>query len=913
MMQMRLRSSLTLLLVLTVSLIFSLVGGGILLLRLPQVEARTRATLQDRAEGASRLLDHFSRAVEAQLNSYCLAVESDPAERLTALANHVAQGGELFEAIYVLSPSGRVQALGLPKRNGAAAAEMLGLDLSNNGLVGALRAQAAESTAPVLWSDEYLSVLAGRNTVALGRRVGERIVIFEMSADRLLNMLKDSSADASYNIVVVDQRGRYLASSFLRNPDARFADYRQSPSFRAIMTGTPLPGSELAADGRRMLVGGVRSDKLGWVIGAVSEGGLGEYSYRSTVLLVAGGFMVSLLFAALIAPLWAARLARPLNAVIARTHRVTEGDFESPWPKHSGVQELNQLAGDVEKMVATVQSRELETKRNAERLRATLESTPSLAVQWYDIGGKVLYWNAASEGMYGLSAAGALGRTAGDAGLMFLDDAQVRSFLDILAEIDRTGAPFGPAEFVLRHANGSLLTVLATLFAIPSDDGGKTFVCMDIDVTERKRTESALAHSEQKLEAIFNASPAALSVSDATQDHCIISVNAAWERLFKRQASAVMGKNGSHIGLWRHSSDRETFFAQLSAGQAVNTMEVELCDGRGDVLLCQLSAVIVELADERLLLMAAEDVTEQRRAEDALRALNTELEQRVARRTEELSRANGRLEKNLQNLRQAQEQLVQSEKLAALGQLVAGVAHELNTPVGNAMLAMSTLRDHLSQFRASLSGPLKRSVLDDFMRTVEQGSNIALRNMTRAGELVTSFKQVAIDQTTMQRRSFQVAEVVDEILLTLNPMIRRTPYRIEKELAAGLTLDSYPGPLGQVLTNLINNAVTHGFDGREHGLIRVVSEPGDKGLKIRVIDDGGGIPADMIGRVFDPFFTTRMGRGGTGLGLHIVHTLVTQVLGGRIEVRSTLGVGSEFMLELPLIAPVADAPAEALA
>ncbi|KAB2929669.1 MAG: PAS domain S-box protein [Candidatus Contendobacter sp.] len=283
------------------------------------------------------------------------------------------------------------------------------------------------------------------------------------------------------------------------------------------------------------------------------------------------------------------------------------------------------------------------------------------------------------------------------------------------------------------------------------------------------------------------------------------------------------------------------------------------------------------------------------RAEGELRQYREHLEDLVATRTAEL--------------RQAMNQLAQTEKLAALGALVAGIAHELNTPIGNAVLAASTLADQERDFTARIPAGLTRSALQHFVATVREGSEILQRNLQRAAELISSFKQVAVDQSSYQRRDFALEEVVHEIALALSPMLHRSPATLEVAIAPDLRLDSFPGPLGQVLMNLITNALVHAFEGRERGIIRIESIPAAPGrVGLRVSDNGNGIAPAHLSRLFDPFFTTRMGQGGSGLGLHIAYNLVTGLLGGTITVRSVPGRGAEFNLELPLIAPPAAAP-----
>ena len=284
--------------------------------------------------------------------------------------------------------------------------------------------------------------------------------------------------------------------------------------------------------------------------------------------------------------------------------------------------------------------------------------------------------------------------------------------------------------------------------------------------------------------------------------------------------------------------------------------------------------------------------------------LNLLLEHRVELRTIDLERANRELSEAMETLKLAQGELVRSEKLASLGNLVGGVAHELNTPIGNGVMAVSTLHDQVRAFRREMASGLRRSTLEAFVERVERGSEIAVRNLQRANELIASFKQVAVDQTSVQRRKFMLSEVVDEILMTMQPMLKRIPYQIKRQISGDLALDSYPGPLGQVLTNLLSNALTHGFDGRTHGVIEIAAERhSEDQVILRVADDGAGISPELFPRIFDPFVTSKLGRGGSGLGLHIVWNTVTVVLGGSITVDSTPGAGTQFRIILPLVAP----------
>jgi signal transduction histidine kinase len=298
------------------------------------------------------------------------------------------------------------------------------------------------------------------------------------------------------------------------------------------------------------------------------------------------------------------------------------------------------------------------------------------------------------------------------------------------------------------------------------------------------------------------------------------------------------------------------------------------------------------------------DITERKRAQEEIQNLNAELEDRVAQRTVALESSNRELSLALTNLKTAKDQLVQSEKMAALGALVAGVAHELNTPIGNGLTVASSLQYQVAEFDALMIKGIKRSELQDFLENVRQAGDIVTRNLVRAGALVTSFKQVAVDQTSSQRRKFSLAVLVSEILLTLSPSIRRSTCTVTVDIGEDLEMDSYPGPLGQVLTNLINNAMVHGFPEAQTGSIAITAHVlNEDQLVVLVQDNGCGIQKTDLPHIFEPFFTTRMGQGGSGLGLHIVHNLLTSVLGGHINVVSEPDQGATFKLTLPRIAP----------
>jgi two-component system NtrC family sensor kinase len=254
----------------------------------------------------------------------------------------------------------------------------------------------------------------------------------------------------------------------------------------------------------------------------------------------------------------------------------------------------------------------------------------------------------------------------------------------------------------------------------------------------------------------------------------------------------------------------------------------------------------------------------------------------------------------LATLQSTQEGLVQAEKMASLGRLVAGVAHELNTPIGNIVTVASAHQEMAQQFQRQLAeGSLTRSALATFVTDAAEGAVLMQRAAGRAAQLIQNFKQVAVDQTTDQLREFDLAEQMSEVLSVIAPELAKTPVKLVRDLAPGISMRSYPGPLGQVVTNLVLNALRHGFDDGRAGTITVIAYLHGGLVKVQVVDTGRGIKPEHLGKIFDPFFTTKLGHGGTGLGLHISHNMVYGPLGGTMSVSSTEGVGSSFTLLLP--------------
>ncbi len=284
------------------------------------------------------------------------------------------------------------------------------------------------------------------------------------------------------------------------------------------------------------------------------------------------------------------------------------------------------------------------------------------------------------------------------------------------------------------------------------------------------------------------------------------------------------------------------------------------------------------------------DITQLKEAELALKQLTTELEHRVEARTEEVHAA-------LAELKRTQKQLVEREKLAALGDMVAGVSHEVNTPLGIAVTASS----HLSRLSQSLQSKLdaqqlSKSSLQEFVQHTQSAAQLIEDNVRRASQLVRNFKQVAVDQASEQRRAFELGEYLRDVVNSLSPTLKRHAHQVAVEVHEPIAWDSYPGAIYQVVSNLILNAIAHAFDDQQVGRIVIAARIDGSQIVLSVGDNGRGMDSEQAQRAFEPFYTTKRGRGGSGLGLHIVFNLVTKVLAGEIELHTAPGDGARFVM-----------------
>jgi signal transduction histidine kinase len=267
----------------------------------------------------------------------------------------------------------------------------------------------------------------------------------------------------------------------------------------------------------------------------------------------------------------------------------------------------------------------------------------------------------------------------------------------------------------------------------------------------------------------------------------------------------------------------------------------------------------------------------------------------------EVQQKNLDLTQALQHLQATQTQLIESEKMAALGRLVAGLSHEISTPVGIGITLASTLMNEAKELESNLQeNRVKKTILDSHIERVKRMSTLLLENLQRAGNLIQSFQCVSVDQSYFEQQEFYLKSYIENVLLSLSPHLEKTGHRLRVQGEEDLKINSYPGAIAQIVTNLVMNSILHGYQPGEIGQLDFDIARQDDRLIISYADDGCGIPEEYIGKIFEPFFTTARSYGGTGLGLHIIYNLVTQKLQGKISCESQVGAGTKFIFNLPL-------------
>lgn len=409
------------------------------------------------------------------------------------------------------------------------------------------------------------------------------------------------------------------------------------------------------------------------------------------------------------------------------------------------------------------------------------------------------------------------------------------------------------------------------------------------EIENRKKAEKALRESEIRYREFIENAPIGMFTVDL--EGKFTYANQACRKLTGYTIEDWMGKPFMPMA---HKEDipiiQNKMQASIRGEKSIAPYEIRIMDASGKTLWVEVTSESLfqknqNRADELIGFQAfVKDVTKRKQAE------------------KELQNTNKALNESLKDLRKAQSRLVQSEKMAALGDLVAGVAHEISTPLGVGLMSASYLNDTTQRFYERMtSGQLSRSEFEKYARNAREAASLVLKNLTQAADLLNSFKQVAVDQSDDEQRVFDLNKYLNEILISLQPKYKRTQHTITISCPESLKITSYPGVFSQILTNLVMNSLIHGFEGVEQGRIIITVSADHDNLLLHYTDNGVGMHPGMVKKIFDPFFTTKRAQGGSGLGMHIVYNLVTQKLNGQIECTSAPKEGIAFSITIPIV------------
>ncbi|MFK5892552.1 MAG: PAS domain-containing sensor histidine kinase [Pseudomonadota bacterium] len=381
----------------------------------------------------------------------------------------------------------------------------------------------------------------------------------------------------------------------------------------------------------------------------------------------------------------------------------------------------------------------------------------------------------------------------------------------------------------------------------------------------------------------------------------IESFNKAAEQMFGLEADKVIAKNINIIMYGKHKAEHNDYikgYLKTSQKHILGiTQELTAIHKRGHHFPIEFTISELILEDKHLFIAVIHDISDRKKQQDSL----TSAKEFAEETSQLLLKKNLQIQQSIEQLQSTQDQLIESEKMASLGGLVAGIAHEINTPVGVCITAASSLEQDIHVLNELISdGRLSKRLLMDFSEDSNESLRIILNNLSRAAELIRSFKQVAVDQSSDEKREFVLEDYLHEIILNLRPKLKKTEHKIEIICNKNIKVNSYPGAFSQVFTNLIMNSLIHAYDKGVWGIVSIEIKQQNNQLHIHYQDDGKGMTEEVISKIFDPFFTTQRGQGGSGLGMNVTYNLITSRLHGTIKCHSTPGLGTSFIIQCPV-------------
>ena len=621
---------------------------------------------------------------------------------------------------------------------------------------------------------------------------------------------------------------------------------------------------------------------------------LAETKWQS-IILGTSGVLIGI-FAALFV---VRRTVRPLVSIAGSIRALAAGEKEASIPGTDVENEIGDIARAAEvfrrTLVEADAAREAAVRALAEQ-RLAEESYRKLFEASIDgiyvttPGGLIVNANPALARIMGYESAEQLIRSVGDVAETIYVHPEAREEFQALMARDGMVRDF---EYQVRRRDGEIRWLSDSSAAVRDDDGEVVRYEGSVrDITDQKRAEEAIAEGRKLLQEVIDTVPAVINVKDRNLRYVLM--NRYMAGIFSVDPKDALGRTTGEL-MARYGADKTDANDKrvLATKGGLGFYEEEYMDSAGHMRQW--------LVNKMPLLDAGGEID---------RIVTVALDIGARKKSErEMLKAKDAAETALRNLRETQASLIEAEKLAALGRMVAGVAHEVNNPVGISLTVASALERKTERFGEEVArGELRRSSLNDFLDTSRNAAGQLVANLNRAAELIQSFKQVAADRNYSDQRSFDLADLTEQVVMSLRPGLRKHNLTLNVDCQPNLVMNSYPGPYGQVLTNLFLNAVSHAFPDGRQGMITIhARESGRDNVEIVFSDNGCGMSLDVRRRAFDPFFTTRRDQGGTGLGLHIVYNIVTNRLGGRLDLASEPGEGTRIQIILPRTAPLEQA------
>jgi len=711
-----------------------------------------------------------------------------------------------------------------------------------------------------------------------------------------------ASALLAHNPSAAEQAAQSMRALTIANPRLRTAvdDYAEAIIAISIRERqiADIDKEVLGSEGR--LIGQVTellrrvSARRGHVLSRDFARTLTEAKWQSIVLGTAGVFIG--LFAALFV---VRRTVRPLAHIASSIRALAGGEKATSIPATDVNNEIGDIARAAEVFRRTLvdadAAREAAVHALAEQ-RLAEESYRKLFEGSVDgiyvttPGGALLNANPALARIMGYEAPQDLIGGIGDVAETVYVHAAARDEYQSLMQRDGVVREF---EYQVHARDGSILWLSDSATVVRNEAGEVIRYEGTVrDITDQKRAEDAIAEGRRLLQQVIDTVPAVINVKNKQLRYVLM--NRYMAGIFGVEPGDAIGRTTSELMSRYGAKKTDANDKQvLAAGRGLGFYEEEYMDASGHMRQWLVNKLPLLDSDGEIenIVTVALDIGERKRGE---------LEMRKAKDAAEAA---------LRNLRETQNSLIEAEKLAALGRLVAGVAHEVNNPVGISLTVASSLERKTALFADEVGrGNLKRSSLHEFLETSRDAASQLVANLNRAAELIQSFKQVAADRNYSDQRIFDLGDLTEQVVMSLRPGLRKHHLTLSVDCQPNLSMNSYPGPYGQVLTNLFLNSVAHAFpDGRPGAVDIQVRESGKDNVEIIFSDDGCGMSLDVRRRAFDPFFTTRRDQGGTGLGLHIVYSIVTNRLGGRLDLDSEPGGGTRIQIILPRVAPLEQA------